>query len=293
MESLRILLVSQKGGVGKSTIAANLAAWYGSIPKRKTVLLDFDPHASASEWLNNLKPENVSVYCHTFKDFVAQRWFISARMEVRKRAAINQILIADLTWTKPMNKDFITEFDIIIVPCGVSQVEVEATKNFISNNLIGANRSEISPKLLLCPSRLTERELKTNPFYSEKFSFPLLLLPPLPADSEVKNMFKKNFVFDSNAVHAGYYDRCFKAIFKVGEDFLKSKQKVEYGNKKSVISSLTHKENSAVKKKMGPSQYLTNAEKLISDKKVNKKSDKKESYDVSREKRTWLQRLLW
>ena len=47
-----------KRGVGKSTLSANFPLIVGSAEK-KTLLLDCDPHASASSWLKALKPENV------------------------------------------------------------------------------------------------------------------------------------------------------------------------------------------------------------------------------------------
>ena len=37
---LKILVVSQKGGVGKSTLSANFSAYCGSVKKKKSLLLD-------------------------------------------------------------------------------------------------------------------------------------------------------------------------------------------------------------------------------------------------------------
>ena len=61
---LKVLVVSQKGGVGKSTLSANFSAYCGRMLGKKTLLLDCDPHASASSWLKALKPENVEVKHH-------------------------------------------------------------------------------------------------------------------------------------------------------------------------------------------------------------------------------------
>ncbi|MGA1733088.1 MAG: ParA family protein, partial [Burkholderiaceae bacterium] len=47
MQTLKILVTSQKGGVGKSTIAANLAAFFRKNKNLGTTLIDFDPHGSS------------------------------------------------------------------------------------------------------------------------------------------------------------------------------------------------------------------------------------------------------
>ena len=70
---IKILVVSQKWGVGKSTLSANFSAYCGSVKNKKTLLVDCDPHASASSWLKALKPKNVDIKHHLIDDFTAQR----------------------------------------------------------------------------------------------------------------------------------------------------------------------------------------------------------------------------
>ncbi|MGA1253874.1 MAG: ParA family protein [Burkholderiaceae bacterium] len=52
---IRILVTNQKGGVGKSTITANLCRYFASIRNKKTTLLDFDSQASSSRWVKQVQ----------------------------------------------------------------------------------------------------------------------------------------------------------------------------------------------------------------------------------------------
>ena len=57
--AFKILVTSQKGGVGKSTVAANLSAFLSCQLGMRTTLIDWDPHGSSSNWLR--RAPNVGV----------------------------------------------------------------------------------------------------------------------------------------------------------------------------------------------------------------------------------------
>ena len=213
---LKILVVSQKGGVGKSTLSANFSAYCGKMLKKKTLLLDCDPHASASSWLKALKPENVEVKHHLINDFTAQRWYIGMRNIIRKNLQGFDFLVCDLTWTKSMSAEFVKEFDLIIIPTSVSLIEIDATNIFIEENLKRLAKTNILPDLLICPSQVINDELKSNPFDSRTFKFPFLLLPPIPSDPQVRALFEKGYTFESEDFIASSFKKVFRSILQAG-----------------------------------------------------------------------------
>ena len=215
-KTLKVLVVSQKGGVGKSTLSANFSAYCGKILNKKTLLLDCDPHASASSWLIALKPKNVEVKHHLIDDFTAQRWFIGMRNVIRKNLQGFNFLVCDLTWTKSMSAEFVKEFDLIIIPTSVSLIEIDATNIFIEENLKKLTKTETFPDLLICPSQVINDELKSNPFDSRTFNFPFFLLPPIPNDPQVRSLFEKGYTFESQDLIASAFKKVFKSILQAG-----------------------------------------------------------------------------
>lgn len=230
MKTLKILVVSQKGGVGKSTFSTNFAAWSGEVKQQSTVLLDFDPHASSSTWLKELEPKNVVVMEASTSDFSAQRWYMGARTMMRKVESTCDVAIADVTWTKGMNYDFLAEFDLVLVPTSVSKIDVEATHEFILQNLnsfkeqpSSLNKKMIPPELMLLPSMVTEEQLNTNPFTTKNFDFRFLLLPPIPYDVNVRLLFRKQFIHQSLFKSKRMYEICFESIRQAGKVHIKEK----------------------------------------------------------------------
>ena len=299
IESLKILVVSQKGGVGKSTLSSNLVGWLGEQKNLTTMILDFDPHASSSSWVKELKPKNVTVNSAVTTDFSAQRWFIGARSKIRKIETFYKIIVADVTWTQGMNSDFLKEFNLVIVPTSVSKLDIDATNSFISKNFnFSSNKltknqfnNHFPPSLLLLPSMVTDEQLRSNPFSKQNFDFPFLLLPPIPLDKDVRLLFNEKFIFQTNYKSKKHYEVCFEAILQAGKVHIREKQSFRFNqNKPKQIvrqySNLTHDKKPQVKTWSTSSKSeIHNAEniaRIINIEKKNKTTSRKKS---------WFQRI--
>ena len=104
MTDFKILVTSQKGGVGKSTLSANLAAYLCKHDK-KTALLDYDLHGSSSQWLKSAPPTGVEI-CHAPLplEVGGHRAVHDARQKLKRLAFGHEVVIADLTWSDSITR---------------------------------------------------------------------------------------------------------------------------------------------------------------------------------------------
>jgi cellulose biosynthesis protein BcsQ len=217
METLKILIVSQKGGVGKSTLSANLAVWFSENCYKSTVLIDLDPHGSSSQWIKTARLSQVHTEHFIASEFGERRWLIDSRNKIRKHHSKSEIIITDLTWSSALDAEFMHEFDLVIVPTSVSTIELSATINFLDNiKWVFETRDGIPPTLLLCPSRVMPYELSDDPFSKEDFPLPFMLLPPLIHDDSVRKLFKHKFIIDDIGSMNNSFTKCAQSILQAG-----------------------------------------------------------------------------
>jgi len=112
-----IAIVNSKGGVGKSTLAGNLAAWLAE-QGRSVILADCDSQQSSSEWIREAMPE-VRVVTWANPDEVLEEL-----PPLRNEA---EFIIADGPGSQTeTSRSLLMWADLAVIPCKASMFEVRA-----------------------------------------------------------------------------------------------------------------------------------------------------------------------
>ena len=193
-KALKILITSQKGGVGKSTVSANLAAYFSYISGKKTTLIDFDHQATAGKWVRKAYP--IGIDCQTVDLPNAKGSGIAllkAKEALRKANEVREVIITDLTWNDVLPPDFLFEFDLVLVPSSLSRVELDSTLEFVNRfSFVFNSRMKKPPKLVIVPSRVDN--LKTyESIFSKSFNAGFFLSPPVMHSASANEFFGTEF----------------------------------------------------------------------------------------------------
>jgi len=197
MSTFKILVTSQKGGVGKSTISANLAAYFKRQGESVT-LIDFDTHGSSSTWLTRAPSIGVVVQHQVLPlDQGGNRPILDARLHLRRAASSSEVVICDLTWTDSIAGELMFEYDLVIVPTSVSEIELAATAGFLNRHRwVFDSAVHAPPTLLLCPTRVHPEQLQSDIFSKQRFPVSFMLAPPVIESQSAREMFERGYLMD-------------------------------------------------------------------------------------------------
>jgi chromosome partitioning protein len=138
-----IALISQKGGVGKTTLAINLAA-AAQAAGRQVVVADTDPQQSTFEWYKGRKAQHPLPY-------IAQV-FPQNISDYLERAAASGADLAIIDTSPNSTEDSLAiadRADLLIVPCAPSFIDLRALKR--TEQVIRISSKPAFAVLNLCP----------------------------------------------------------------------------------------------------------------------------------------------
>lgn len=191
---LKILITSQKGGVGKSTVSANLSAFFAHVEQKKTSLVDLDHQATAGKWVRNapsLGIQCVSVQSPNNKG--AGLALLQAKQAMRGVYHDTEIVIADLTWTDILPAEFLFDFNLVLIPTSVSRVELDSTMEFVNRfSFVFNSTMRPPPKLVIVPSRVVNLETYSDVF-TQSFNTGFFMSPPVMFNETVNDFFGTQF----------------------------------------------------------------------------------------------------
>lgn len=200
---LKILITSRKGGVGKSAIAVNLAAYFARMAGKKTALVDFDYQRTATQWVSDAP--QIGVDCRSFTLPNAKgtgNALLEAKEALRKTSESNQVIICDLAWADVLPPEFLFEFDLVLVPTSGSKIDLLSSLDFVSRfSYIFNSRMRNPPKLAIVPSRISSLK-NFQASYDEVFHEGFEVAEPIMHMSVIEELFGIDYLIASDRPEA-------------------------------------------------------------------------------------------
>lgn len=127
------VVMNAKGGVGKTTIATNLASYF-AVNGVPTAIMDYDPQGSSLRWLEQRAPEAPHIHAAD----AAPRKGIGLKSLGRfvPRETRQLVLDAPAGPSRLLLQEMLSTANAILIPVAPSKIDIRATANFIKELLL-------------------------------------------------------------------------------------------------------------------------------------------------------------
>lgn len=129
----RTVVINAKGGVGKTTIATNLASYF-AVNKVPTAIMDYDPQGSSLGWLAQRGPEAPPI--HGANAAPRSGTGLKSFERYVPRDTRQLILDAPAGPSRLLLQEILNRADCILIPVAPSAIDIRATAHFIKELLL-------------------------------------------------------------------------------------------------------------------------------------------------------------
>lgn len=152
-ELRKIAVLNPKGGSGKTTVAANLAAYFAA-SGRKTALMDFDPQASSMRWAHNRPEERPFIYSVAAFEINPR---VTRSFQLRIPPDVRHLVVdTPAAMSAQRLSQFTRGAHAILVPVLPSDMDIHAVSQLISDLLLVAKVSRRMGRLGVIANRVRE-----------------------------------------------------------------------------------------------------------------------------------------
>ncbi|MEO6975036.1 MAG: ParA family protein [Gallionella sp.] len=155
---LTILVINSKGGSGKTTLATNLASYYGS-KKVRVAIMDYDPQGSSIQWLR-LRPDEAEKIHGA--NAAPAKGAIPLRSTHAWVPADTEVTIIDAPAGAKglLLQELVRKSNFIVIPVAPSPIDIHATADFIKELFLFGGARTSGAKIAVVANRVRSSSSK-------------------------------------------------------------------------------------------------------------------------------------
>lgn len=239
--AIKILVTSQKGGVGKSTLSANLAAYLSLQGDMHAALVDFDHQATSSTWLRRCGDSQVRIFSVDILSLTSIGLSVLKSKETLRSACLaSDVVIADLTFVDALPPVFFLDYDLILIPASSSGIELDSLHDFFRRlaNLFNSVKQRV-PQIVVAPNRVNDVEHCNDIFSKSGFPVRFHLLSPIMYSKDAQDSFGCRYLY--SATDAGLRTAFLQVCTEVQAILAPLMIRAEAGIAGQRVTQLSHK----------------------------------------------------